>query len=150
MIRIIVNFVLVDAVKRRGAEDNMLWTITSRNIYVQGRVTRAAITGCIPIGILVHIVAIVEAVIHLVAWGDEMAIQVGIVGIPGKLYPQSTRRDIGKDSDGVAAALAVYIGSSYSYVVPALVQLKRGVEAVRAITLRGQWQRTTDCILGYV
>lgn len=147
----IVNFVLIDAVKRRGAEDDMLRPITSLNIHIQGRVTRTTIARLIPIGILVQIIAIIEEVIHLVARSDEMAIEVSIVGVPGEFNSQSTRRDIGEDPDGIVAALAIYVGSSHSYVIPALVQFKRGIEAVvmRAITLLSQQQGTTNRILGY-
>ncbi len=85
------------------------------------------------------------------ARGDEMAIEVSIVGVPGEFHSQSTRRDIGEDPDGIVAALAVYVGSSHSYDIPALVQLKRGVEAIviGAVTLKGQRQGTTNRILGY-
>jgi hypothetical protein len=86
------------------------------------------------------------------AWGYEMAIEVGIVGVPGEFHSQSARRDIGEDPDGIVAALAVYVSSSHSYVIPASVQFKRGVEAIvmrRAITLLSQRQGTTNRILGY-
>jgi hypothetical protein len=146
-----MNLVLVNAVKRRGAEDYMLRPITSRNVHVQGRVARTTIAGPIPVGILVQIVAIVEAIIHLMARGDEMAIEVGIVGIPGEFHSQSTRRDISEDPDSIVAALAIYVGSSHSYDIPALAKLKRGVEAIvkGAITLKSQRQGTTNRILGY-
>ena len=119
----------------------MLWPITSLNVHVQGRVTGGAIaTRLIPVRILVPKVAITKGIPYRIAWGDEMAIKVSIVGVPGKFHSQGTCRDISEDPDGIIAALVIYAGGGYSYVVPALVQLKRGIEAVRicAITLKSQ------------
>jgi hypothetical protein len=115
----IVNFVLVNAVEGRGAKDNMLWPITISIIYIQGRVTGGAIaTNAIPVGIRVTKVAIVEG-LPPATWGDEMAIDIGTVGIPGKLYFYGTSRNIRIDTNSIAAAPAFGIGGSHSNSVQA-------------------------------
>ena len=121
MIRIIVNFVLINAVKRRVTKDDMLRPITSCIIHIQGGVTGGAIA--IPVGIRVTKVAIVEGR-PPATWGDEMAIDIGTIGIPGKLYFYGTSRNSCIYSNSVAAAPVFGIGGSHSNSVQVWNQLE--------------------------
>jgi hypothetical protein len=130
VIRIVVNLVLINPVKWRVTEDDMLRPITSCIIHIQGRVTGGAIaTNAIPVGIRVTKVAIVEG-LPPATWSDEMAIDIGTVGIPGKLYFYGTSRNICIDSNGVVAAPVFSIGGSHCYSVRARGQFERGAEAI--------------------
>jgi hypothetical protein len=83
-----MNLVLVNAVKWRVAKDDILRRVTANQVIcIQRRVTGGAIaTNPIPVGIAVPIVAIVEVIFYLIAWCDEMAVEVSSVIGPGKLY----------------------------------------------------------------
>ena len=122
---IVVNFVLINAVKWRVTEDDMLRPITSCIIHIQGRVTGGAIaTNAIPVGIRVTKVAITKAIAYLITWGDEMAIDIGTVGIPGKLYFYGTSRNSCIYSNSVAAAPVPGVCRSHGYCVRTRNQLE--------------------------
>jgi hypothetical protein len=128
---IVVNFVLINAVKRRVTEDDMLRPITSCIIHIQGGVASGAIaTNAIPVRIFIIPIAITEVILYLITWSDEMSVDIGTVGIPGKLYFYGTSRNIRIDSNSIAAAPAFGIGGSHSYSVRAWGQFERGAEAI--------------------
>jgi hypothetical protein len=93
----------------------MLRPITSCIIHIQGRVTGGAIaTNAIPVWIRVTKVAITKAIAYLITWSDEMSVDIGTVGIPGKLYFYGTSRNSCIYSNSVAAAPVFGIGGSHS------------------------------------